>query len=942
MTWTVAQQYCREEFTDLATIDDDAELGTINGELQKAGVGDVWIGLRHGSEYRNWDTQAEEPHEPDKTRKQCVSFRKENGKWHDDYCTKEYGSICYNDGKNWTEAQRYCREKHTDLATIRNQTENDKIKDLIENTATGNVGFFWFGFRDGWEWSDGSSSFFRHWAPNEPNVDSNQQPPVCVEIWSSGRWNDHNCEERRHFVCYEVVVVSQSPFYSGDAVALRCDIPKYTGQHQYGWRRDGSPLRGKTNQTITITLPEDVGQYQCHRQGEDSSVAPYISTPVAVENQDKLVLVNQNKTWKEALEYCRQHHEDLVSVTSEKIQRWVEGWAKGASTPHVWVGLRYSCNLGFWFWFHVVKQLKNWTEAQQYCREEFTDLATIDNMADIDEIKRKMNDTGVGDLAWIGLTQGRWQWSLADEGFYGENEAEFRNWAGGQPTSGNEDERDGEDCVYIDKNGQWHNDPCKRTYPFLCYDADETDSTHYFVLVKEAKNWTEAQGHCREQHTDLASVKNQRENDLITKIEGFPNPGEVWIGLFRDAWEWSDGSNSSFRHWEHGEPNYGDDNPKEFCVKIKSRSGQWNDHSCDTSHAFICYEDKLVLVNESMTWMNALQYCREHHVDLVSVSSEKIQRWVEGWAKGASTTYVWLGLRHSCTFGFWFWVSGDTICYDNFASDGDRMPGCDKTVAAVDKDGGQWFSLEETQALNFICTKDEWPSSTQPYVLVEEEKTWEDAQRFCREKHTDLATIKNEAENDKIKDLIKGKGNVFPWIGLFRHAWEWSDGSSSSYRHWDSHQPSFDSSSHGLCVEIRSSGLWNDKSCDSQRYFVCYEDKLVLVEEQKTWKEALEYCRQHHEDLVSVPSEKIQRWVAGWAKEASTPYVWVGLRYSCNLGFWFWVSGEIICDYDNWVSNQERDRGCTHKVGAVNREGGKWGSFEETRKLNFICTKEEQ
>ncbi|XP_063049094.1 C-type mannose receptor 2-like, partial [Engraulis encrasicolus] len=234
-----------------------------------------------------------------------------------------------------------------------------------------------------------------------------------------------------------------------------------------------------------------------------------------------------------------------------------------------------------------------------------------------------------------------------------------------------------------------------------------TDSTHPYVLVSPGKNWTEAQRYCREEHTDLASLRNQTENDLVTKIKGFPNPGEVWIGLFRDAWEWSDGSNSSFRHWEHGEPNYGDDNPKDFCVEMKSPSGQWNDQSCDTPRPFICYEDKLVLVNESMTWMEAMQYCREHHVDLVSVTSEKIQRWVEGWAKGASTTYVWLGLRHSCTFGFWFWVNGDSVCYDNFASDADRMPGCDKTVAAVDKDGGQWVSLQETLALDFICTNEE-------------------------------------------------------------------------------------------------------------------------------------------------------------------------------------------------------------------------------------------
>ncbi|XP_063042973.1 C-type mannose receptor 2-like [Engraulis encrasicolus] len=288
--------------------------------------------------------------------------------------------------------------------------------------------------------------------------------------------------------------------------------------------------------------------------------------------------------------------------------------------------------------FHVVKENKNWTAAQQYCREEFTDLATIDNKADIDEIKSVMQDAGVVKRweAWIGLRQGRWQWSLADEGSSRENEAEFWNWANGEPQG-----------------------------------SAETNSAQPYVLVEDKKTWAEAKRYCRENHTDLASVRNQEENSKIEDLIG----GHFcpWMGLSRDALGWSDGSNSSFRNWAPGEPN----------------------------------SDKLVLVNESMTWMEAMQYCRQHHVDLVSVTSEKIQRWVEGWSKGASSPHVWLGLRYQCSFGFWFWVSGYSVCYDNFASDADRIPGCDIAVAAVDKKGGQWVSFQETKPLNFICTNDE-------------------------------------------------------------------------------------------------------------------------------------------------------------------------------------------------------------------------------------------
>ncbi|XP_076144646.1 C-type mannose receptor 2-like [Alosa pseudoharengus] len=240
--------------------------------------------------------------------------------------------------------------------------------------------------------------------------------------------------------------------------------------------------------------------------------------------------------------------------------------------------------------FHVVKEQKNWTEAQQYCREEFTDLATIDDMTEMEKVKSMIHEAGVGN-AWIGLKHGnssKWQWSLADREFYRENESEFRNWNPGQPNGG------AEECVAMKHaNGKWDDNECIERLPFICYDG--RNSTHPYVLVPEKKNWTDAQRYCRENHTDLASVRNPTENDQIDKVRGGSHGGNnngngaAWIGLFRDAWEWSDGSNSSFRNWNIREPNNGDG--KEFCTEILNPSGAWNDRGCDHRSHFICYKD---------------------------------------------------------------------------------------------------------------------------------------------------------------------------------------------------------------------------------------------------------------------------------------------------------------------------------------------------------------
>ncbi|XP_051280577.1 C-type mannose receptor 2-like isoform X1 [Dicentrarchus labrax] len=234
--------------------------------------------------------------------------------------------------------------------------------------------------------------------------------------------------------------------------------------------------------------------------------------------------------------------------------------------------------------YHFIYDLKNMTEAQSYCREHYTDLATTDNMDDVNTLNNmadlsQMVYSEYSHRAWIGLYNDvdSWRWSLSDRSFYGLGETEFRKWYPGRP--GNVYDRP---CTIINTDGLWYDYNCKKQYKSVCMDVRGPNVT--FVPNNNLMTWTEAQSYCREHHTDLATVRNMAENQKVSEL--VPSGQDIWIGLYRDPWKWSDGSTSSFRYWRPMEPN----GPNELCVAADfSHSGRWEDWNCDQKRAFICY-----------------------------------------------------------------------------------------------------------------------------------------------------------------------------------------------------------------------------------------------------------------------------------------------------------------------------------------------------------------
>ncbi|KAF7210458.1 transcript variant X2 [Nothobranchius furzeri] len=200
--WTEAQRYCRENFIDLATVADVNDMWLLYSlvDLRQMFASsytyEAWIGLysdfnswrwsmsdpnfyQQNESFRNWY-----PSQPDNNGGDaaCAVFSGSySGAWTDASCALNLPSVCMDvSGRNatfylisttmtWFQAQSYCRQYHTDLASVRNLSENQRLMTLVQSSGA------WFGGIRGC---------------------------VAAGFKGPGGWEDWMCDAEKVFVCY--------------------------------------------------------------------------------------------------------------------------------------------------------------------------------------------------------------------------------------------------------------------------------------------------------------------------------------------------------------------------------------------------------------------------------------------------------------------------------------------------------------------------------------------------------------------------------------------------------------------------------------------------------------------------------------------------------------------------------------------------------------------
>lgn len=105
-----------------------------------------------------------------------------------------------------------------------------------------------------------------------------------------------------------------------------------------------------------------------------------------------------------------------------------------------------------------------------------------------------------------------------------------------------------------------------------------------YIRVNIAKTWQDAQSYCRSTYTDLARIRSPWEQNQLDNVVG--RWVTVWIGLFRDNWQWSDQWSRGFRNWLLGPQSVGSGD----CGGVMAgNSGRWTNDSCSALHRFVCY-----------------------------------------------------------------------------------------------------------------------------------------------------------------------------------------------------------------------------------------------------------------------------------------------------------------------------------------------------------------
>lgn len=223
--------------------------------------------------------------------------------------------------------------------------------------------------------------------------------------------------------------------------------------------------------------------------------------------------------------------------------------------------------------YYFVNQNLTWSEAQQFCRQHYHDLACVSSS---EHNLRLPRPPGYSAPVWIGLYDDptnlrEWKWSTPNSSVH------FWNWRSGEPQYVHEEQQ----CAILTSSGWQTSNRCASSRLGLCYSDSNPKAFH---LTNLEMTWLEALDYCRANYKDLAMIESNEENDAAWAVA---DSSRVWIGLRRFTGQWSDNRAVTFTAWYNLEEPVLYTEP--FCA-AENELNSWEVFSCEERRPFYCQE----------------------------------------------------------------------------------------------------------------------------------------------------------------------------------------------------------------------------------------------------------------------------------------------------------------------------------------------------------------
>ncbi|KAL3988682.1 somatostatin receptor 2 [Sarotherodon galilaeus] len=590
-TWYEARDYCRAIGGDLVSIHSSADLLHTQSYTYYHWINQYWIGLSapdpdtgyvwsDGSPVNFQKWKDGEPNNKNDA-EFCVEMGHEHWGgtffWSDVHCEKYNGWICqihaaYNttsDGwLEWNGAQYYinknemamedartfCRQRHGDLVFINSEAERIFLWKQI-STGYWNS---WIGLSvdlDGtFQWMDGSQVLFQRWDENQPkfkNFDEN----CAVMTHHNGFWHDSNCGLEYISFC----------------------------------KRSSSP---PTNTTAAVPTVSPKGG--CPPPWKKFNSKCYS------------VIYNQNLTWHDAREKCRQKGGQLASITSRQVED-----TSRPDPPEPTISTNYIKILNDSI--KVVPQQMNWDKAVEYCKNDDALLASLRN--EWTQAYVELLALNLKAPLWFGLHKVQINGSFR---YVDRWHLIFSRWGTNEP-------RKDRSCVYMDVDGKWKTAHCNETLMSVCMKSTDvlpTESTIFpgvcpqdpeatiesnnyiwvpfrgycYIFITEQKHWQEASTSCVAHGGMLPSIEDSSEQKFLEiNLRTFQDSyTSFWIGLFKkqykEEWLWLDRTVMGYTNWAEGQPDHMSFGSR--TGEISTSDGTWKDMEMWVRRPYICKTQK--------------------------------------------------------------------------------------------------------------------------------------------------------------------------------------------------------------------------------------------------------------------------------------------------------------------------------------------------------------